>query len=175
MWFQMSDCILFVAHIFNIHRSGVLITLICCCTTGAMWNCCRLSASSVYNIQPYTSLQCYFIQSHIGMAYVCLAVTCQLYFWWNDWDPLHAAAVTWGWNGYWNKSQHRKLTLEKKIIPPFLPGLEPWTFQSQVQCSNQWTIPDPQNQKYTCDMINCFQILLFKLTFFITSWRTHLR
>ena len=27
-------------------------------------------------------------------------------------------AVTRGWNGYRNKSQHRKLTLEKKILPP---------------------------------------------------------
>ena len=25
-------------------------------------------------------------------------------------------------------NQHRKLTLEKKIIPPLLPGLEPETF-----------------------------------------------
>ena len=27
-------------------------------------------------------------------------------------------------------SQHRKVTLEKKILPPLLPGLEPTTFQS---------------------------------------------
>ena len=29
-------------------------------------------------------------------------------------------------------SQHKKLTMEKKIILPFLPGLKPVTFQSQV-------------------------------------------
>ena len=67
-------------------------------------------------IQPCTSLQCHFIQSHIGRVYVCLAVTCHLHFWQNDRDLLHAAAVTRGWNGYRNKSQHRKLTLEKKIL-----------------------------------------------------------
>ena len=34
----------------------------------------------------------------------------------------------------------KKLTLEKKIIPPFLQELEPTTFQSQVQ-HNHWTSP----------------------------------
>ena len=31
-----------------------------------------------------------------------------------------------------NKSQHTKLTLQKKILPPFLPGLKLATFQPQV-------------------------------------------
>ena len=47
--------------------------------------------------------------------YSCLAVNCHLHFWQNDQDLLRATVVTWVWNGYWNKSQHRKLTLEKKI------------------------------------------------------------
>ena len=34
-----------------------------------------------------------------------------------------------------NESQHTKLTLEKKIIPPFLPGFELVTFQSRVRRS----------------------------------------
>ncbi len=42
-----------------------------------------------------------------------LAVTCHLHFWQSDWGLLRATAVTRGWNGYRNKSQHRKLTLEK--------------------------------------------------------------
>ena len=74
---------------------------------GATWNCCRLGASSVYIIQPYTSLQCNFVQSHIRRAYVCLAVTATCTF------GRMTTALTRGWNGYWNKSQHRKLTLEK--------------------------------------------------------------
>ena len=45
---------------------------------------------------------------------------------------LHTAAVTRRWNGYRNKSQHRKLTPEKKILPPLLPGFEPATFRSRV-------------------------------------------
>ena len=54
---------------------------------------------------------------------------------------LRATAVIRGWNGYRNKSQHRKLTLEKKSLPPLLPGLEPATFWSRVRRSNHWAIP----------------------------------
>ena len=40
-----------------------------------------------------------------------------------------------------NKSQHTKLTLEKKILPPLLPGFELATFRSRVWRSNQQAIP----------------------------------
>ena len=46
--------------------------------------------------------------------HVCLGLTCHLNLWQNDRDLLRATAVTRGWNGYRNKSQHRKLTLSKK-------------------------------------------------------------
>ena len=84
------------------------------------------------------------MQRHIRKVYACLIVTCHLHFWQNDRDMLRAAAVTRGWNGYQNKSQHRKLTLEKKILQPLLPGFEPATFQSRVRRSNHWAIPPPQ-------------------------------
>ena len=77
--------------------------------------------------------------------YACLAVTCHLHFWQNDRDFLRATVVTRGWNGYRNKSQHRKSTLEKKILPPFQQGFEPATFQSRVRCSNHWAIPTPSH------------------------------
>ena len=38
-----------------------------------------------------------------------------------------------GWNEYRNKSQHRKLTHEKKILPPLLQGLEPATVRLLVR------------------------------------------
>ena len=41
-------------------------------------------------------------------------------------------------------SQHRKSTLEKKILPPLQQGFEPVTFQSQVRRSNHWAIPAPR-------------------------------
>ena len=40
-----------------------------------------------------------------------------------------------------NKSQHTKLTLEKKILPPLLPGFELATFRSRVGRAYQQAIP----------------------------------
>ena len=90
-----------------------------------------------------TNAEARFNKSHIRKVYACLAVTCHLHFWQNDRDFLRATVVTRGWNGYRNKSQHRKSTLEKKILPPFQQGFEPATFQSRVRRSNHWAIADP--------------------------------
>ena len=90
-----------------------------------------------------TNAEARFNKIHIRKVYACLAVTCHLHFWQNDRDFLRATVVTRGWNGYRNKSQHRKSTLEEKILPPFQQGFEPATFQSQVRCSNHWAIPAP--------------------------------
>ena len=71
---------------------------------------------------------------------------CNLSFWQNDRDILRATAVIRAWNVYRNKSQHgRKLTLEKKILTLFLPGLKPETFRSQFRHSTtELSIPaDP--------------------------------
>ena len=62
-----------------------------------------------------TNAEARFSKIHIRKVYACLAVTCHLHFWQNDRDFLRATVVTRGWNGYRNKSQHRKSTLEKKI------------------------------------------------------------
>ena len=90
-----------------------------------------------------TNAEARFNKIHIRKVYACLAVTCHLHFWQNDRDFVRATVVTRGWNGYRNKSQHRKSTLEKKILPPFQQGFEPATFQSRVRCSNHWAIPAP--------------------------------
>ena len=82
----------------------------------------------------------HFIWSNICSVHVCSAVTCHLHFWQNDWDLLCATAVTQGQNGYWNKGQHRMLTLEKKICPMLLHGLKPMNVDHE---SNHWAIPTP--------------------------------
>ena len=61
-----------------------------------------------------------YSEPHSYRLHVCLAVTCQLHLRQNDWVLLHATARTYGWSRYQNKSQHRKLTLEKKILLLFL-------------------------------------------------------
>ena len=96
------------------------------------------------------------MQSHIRKVYVCLAVTCHLHFWQNDRDLLRATAVTRGWNGYRNKSQHRKSTLEKKILPPLLQGFEPTTFQPRVRRSNHWAIPAPCDRSHGSHWVSAY-------------------
>ena len=95
-----------------------------------------------YNYAPLYGITL-FEATYVGPVHVCLAVTCQCTLQ-NDRGHLCATAVTRGWNGHRNKSQHRKLTLEKTILPPFLPGLEPETFQSRVCRSNHGAIHAPQ-------------------------------
>ena len=55
-----------------------------------------------------TNAEARFNKIHIRKVYACLAVTCHLHLWQNDRDFLRATVVTRGWNGYRNKSQHRK-------------------------------------------------------------------
>ena len=76
-----------------------------------------------------------YSKPHTQGVHVCLAVTRRVPFWQNGRDLLRAAAVTRGWNGYRNKSPHRKLTPDKKNLPVLLPGLEPKTFRSRVRLS----------------------------------------
>ena len=68
-----------------------------------------------------TATHCAFVGSSV---YACLGVTCHLLFWQNDRGLLHATAVTRGIERTPNKSRHTKLTLEKKLLPPRLPGFE---------------------------------------------------
>ena len=90
-----------------------------------MRNCCRISARSVHTIQPRVSLQCHFTACHIRTVHVRLAVTRRLHFRRNDQDLLRATAVEREWpNGYLKESQHRRLTLENKILRPLLRGLD---------------------------------------------------
>ena len=112
----------FVYRTFLIHQSGVL--------TALAWLVPHETAAISAQVlcTPYNHAPCHFMQSHIHKVYACLAVTCHLHFWQNDRDLLCATAVTRGWNRYRNKSQHRKLILEKKILPLLLQGFEPTTF-----------------------------------------------
>jgi len=77
---------------------------------------------------------------------MCLVVTCHLHFWQNNWNFLRATVATWGWNEYQNRNQHKKLTMEKKILPLLLPGLETTTLCSWVWCSTSELPPLPSVQ-----------------------------
>ena len=63
----------------------------------------------VYSV---TSFKATYLRVHASFA---LTYHLHLHFWQNDRDLLRATAVTRGWNGYRNQSQHRKSTLEKTM------------------------------------------------------------
>ena len=90
-----------------------------------------------------TNTEARFNKIHIRKVYACLAVTCHLHFWQNDRDFLRATVVARGWNGYRNKSQHRKSTLEKKILPPFQQGFEPRPFNHESGALTTELSPPP--------------------------------
>ena len=133
MWFYMSEW-LFIVH-FWIFTEMVYLQ------RWHGWCHKNLLPSRHVLCTPYNHAPCHFMQSHIRKVYACLAVTCHLRFWQNDRGLLRATAVTGGWNRYRNKSQHRKSTLEKKILLPLQQGFKPATFRSRVRRSNHWAIP----------------------------------
>ena len=137
MWLILHEWIAFYSAFFTILRSGAL--------TALAWlvphETAAISARSVYTIQPCT---CHFMQNHILKVHAYLAVTCHPHFWQYDRGLLRAAAVTLAWNGYRNKSQHRKLTQEKKSLLLLLQvsgnlclsrfhwAKRPWGLESEV-------------------------------------------
>ena len=131
MWFCMSEW-LFIAR-FWISTQVVYFTVLA-------WQVPHETAAISAQVlcTPYNHAPCHFMQSHICKLHACLAVTCHLHFRQNDRDLLRATALPRGCNGYGNTSQHRKLTLGKKILSPFLRGFEPATFRSWGWCSNHW-------------------------------------
>ena len=85
----------------------------------------------------HTTMSHHYVQSHIHRMCVCLAGTCHLHFWQNGQDLLRATVETQGWNRFFFlKSQPRKLTLEKKILPVQVitgtPQWVPWLNLKQI-------------------------------------------
>ena len=90
----------FTQRVWNIHQSGLQrYRLVVTWLVPRETYCCRLGARSVYTIQ--------------GTG---------LHYWHNGLNFLRATAVTRGWNGFRNKSQHRKFTLEKIESLPAAPA-----------------------------------------------------
>ena len=75
-----------------------------------------VSARSVYTTQPCTMSR-HSMRGRIRSVHTCLAVTCHLDFLQNRRDLLRAAAVTLGWNGYKNKSQHKQIDPREENYP----------------------------------------------------------
>ena len=86
-----------------------------------------------------------------------------------------------GWNGYWNKSQYTKLSLENKFLLPLLPGIEPATFRSWVQHCITETVSQShdfrrERRAYTnenqcvCILVECITSKPNRLTEWLPLW-----
>ena len=147
MWFWMSDCIL-LSRVFVSNSTVVLTVLFGCnwlvppetAATSVHVPCAPYNHALVYRV---TSLKA----TYVGCVCAQLQpATCT--FGGMTWiffirATFHYAlrAITRGRNGYRNRTQHRKLTLEKKYLPLLLPrGLEPEPFRSVTSPAfyNHW-------------------------------------
>ena len=63
-----------------------------------------------------------------------------------------------------NKSQHTKLTLEKKILSPLLPGFELATFRSRVRRPYQQAIPTKAQLVQTAAVIVLYTVYYHRHT-----------
>ena len=123
------------------------------------WCLMKLLPSRCVLCTPNNHAPCHFMQSHIRKVHAYLAVTCHLYFWQNDRGLLRATAVIGGWNWYRNKSLHRKLTPEKKILPPLLQGFEPATFWSRARRSNHSQYCQCSHDNIACGIMTLFPVV----------------
>ena len=121
-----------------------------------------------------TNAEARFNKSHIRKVYACLVVTCHLHFWQNDRDFLRATVVTRGWNGYRNKSQHRKSTLEKKFSRRSSRDSNPRPFNHESGALTTELFPPPCNlvlvlNFYTTVQMTCpeFDFLLVLAACFV--------
>ena len=96
----LHEWIAFYSTFLNIHWSSVL--------TALAWLVPHETAAVSVQVlcTPYNHVSCHFMQSHIRKVY---AFSCNLPpALLAEWLGLsRATAVTRGWNGYWNNSQHR--------------------------------------------------------------------
>ena len=90
-------------------------------------------------------LHCHFIRSHIRRVHVCSAVTCHFHVWHNVRCLLRTTAVTWPWNRYRSKSQHKNVDPREENCSAARTGLEPATFRSRIRRSTAELCPPPNN------------------------------
>ena len=85
---------------------------------------CKAAAISAHMLcTPYNHAPVYSIIS-------CKATYCPLVFYGRMTGIFYA--LPWGWNEFWNKSWHAKVTLGEKIPMLHMPGLEQAAFWSWV-------------------------------------------
>ena len=124
------------------HRSGVL--------TALAWLVPRETAAVSAQVlcTPYNHAPCHFMQSHIRKVYACLAVTCHLHFWQNDWGLLRATAVTRGWNEYRNKFSTESRPGRRKFFRRSCRVSNPRPFDHESGALTTELSPSPSSCRY---------------------------
>ena len=110
----MSDCSLLQCILEYSLKHCLIVTWLVPYETAAVL------ARSVYTVQPCTTSR-HFMQSHISRVQASLAVTCHLLAEWLGSFTCYCGNSGVEWILKY-KSQHRRLNLEKKILPPHLQG-----------------------------------------------------
>ena len=77
-----------------------------------------------------------------------LGVICNLHFWQNNRAILCATAVTRECNGHRIRTEQRKITLEKKILPPLLPYSKSQPFYHESGALPNEPSKHSQHQQY---------------------------
>ena len=99
-----------------------------CCDTRYSGSCISTSGSSAMEF--FMSLRLKLSNSEVRFTQFCLLLAE-----WPGYFTCHCGNK--GVERTRNKSQHTKLTREKTILPPLLPGFELATFRSRVRRFNQ--------------------------------------
>ena len=132
----------------NIPKSGVLAALSDHYIAGATWN---HSSQPIFCVH-HTTMQWFTVSLYLKPhTWGACVLNC------NPPSALLAerpqyfthTVERWGWNGHWNKSQQRKLTLEKKNLLLLL--LEMCNLSIMNPALYQWTIPA---HKFWCTILH---------------------
>ena len=94
-----------------------------------------------YNQAPVYSV----IRSHIANVHMYLQITCHLHFRQNDRELLGATAITRGWSGYRNRSQHRNWPWRNKFSRRSCRGSNPRPFDQELG-----TLPPRRSTAWSC-------------------------
>ena len=89
-------------------------------------------------------LHCHFIRSHIRRVHVCSAVTCHFHVWHNVRCLLRTTAVTWRWNRYRSKSQHKYVDPREENCSAARTGTRTRDLSITNPALYRWAMPSSQ-------------------------------
>ena len=139
MWLSVRDCS-FTQGVLNIHQSGYS-------TVWLFYGWCHVKLSQCRFCVHHATMHQFtvsFIWSCICKIHVCLALTCHLHFWQNDWDLLHATEVTRS-----GTDTEIRVSSREENPPAFPAGTRTRDLLIMSLSLYHWAIPAPQFEYWT--------------------------